>query len=109
MTFRSPWNKPLVMSEFGGGALYGFRGARDQRFTEDYQEVLYEHQVAMLKRIPFLRGTAPWILMDFRSPRRPLPVIQEGWNRKGLLSERGQRKRAFFVLQRFYRELAGER
>ena len=104
--FRSPWNKPLVMSEFGGDALYGHRGPAQQRWTEDYQEVLYQHQIAMLKRIPFLRGTAPWILMDFRSPRRPLPVIQEGWNRKGLVSERGLRKRAFYVLQRFYEELA---
>jgi beta-glucuronidase len=47
--------------------------------------------------------------MDFRSPRRPLPVIQEGWNRKGLVSERGLRKRAFYVLQAFYEELAGRR
>ena len=109
VTFRSPWTKPLVMSEFGADALAGHRGAPDQRFTEDYQEVVYQRQIAMLKRIPFLRGTAPWILMDFRSPRRPLPVIQEGWNRKGLVSERGLRKRAFYVLQAFYQELAGRR
>jgi len=106
--FRSPWEKPLIMSEFGGGALANHRGPKEQRWTEDYQEWVYEHQLPMLKRIPFLRGTAPWILMDFRSPRRPLPTIQEGWNRKGLISERGLRKRAFYVLQRFYRELAGE-
>jgi beta-glucuronidase len=107
VSFRSPWDKPLVMSEFGADALAGYRGPAEQRFTEDYQELLYRKQVAMLKRIPFLRGTAPWILMDFRSPRRPLPVIQEGWNRKGLVSERGLRKRAFYVLQEFYRDLAG--
>jgi len=106
--FRSPWEKPLIMSEFGGGALANHRGPKQQRWTEDYQEWVYEHQLPMLKRIPFLRGTTPWILMDFRSPRRPLPVIQEGWNRKGLISERGLRKRAFYVLQSFYRELAGE-
>jgi beta-glucuronidase len=108
-SFRSPWPKPLIMSEFGGDALFGHRGPREQRWTEDYQEHLYERQIAMLKRIPSLRGTSPWILMDFRSPRRPLPVIQEGWNRKGLVSERGQKKRAFFVLQRFYEELRARR
>jgi beta-glucuronidase len=59
----------------------------------------------MLKRIPFLRGTTPWILMDFRSPRRPLPGIQDYWNRKGLISNRGERKKAFYVLQGWYREL----
>ncbi len=60
----------------------------------------------MLARIPFLRGATPWILMDFRSPRRQLPKIQDFFNRKGLISERGEKKKAFFVLQRFYRELA---
>lgn len=108
-SFRSPWSKPLIMSEFGGDALFGRRGAAQERWTEDYQEALYERQIAMLKRIPFLRGASPWILMDFRSPRRPLPGIQDGWNRKGLLSERGQRKRAFFVLRRFYEELKAGR
>jgi beta-glucuronidase len=60
----------------------------------------------MLKRITFLRGVSPWILTDFRSPRRPLPGIQDYWNRKGLISEWGIRKQAFFVLQRYYREVA---
>ena len=49
---------------------------------------------------------SPWILADFRSPRRLLPGIQDHWNRKGLLSERGQRKKAFFVLRDFYGEKA---
>ena len=96
------------MSEFGGGALAGHHGEPERIWTEEFQERLYRHQVGMLKRIPFLAGTSPWILMDFRSPRRPLPGIQDFWNRKGLLSERGERKRAFFVLRGWYRELAAE-
>ena len=103
--WRSPYEKPLIMSELGGGALAGRHGDAREIWTEEFQESLYEHQVGMLKRIPFLRGTSPWILMDFRSPRRPLPGIQDFWNRKGLVSERGQRKKAFFVLQRWYEEL----
>jgi len=51
---------------------------------------------------------APWILTDFRSPRRPLPRIQDFYNRKGLISSRGERKQAFYVLQRFYRDLIKE-
>jgi beta-glucuronidase len=49
---------------------------------------------------------SPWVLMDFRSPRRPLPGVQNFYNRKGLISDRGQRKQAFYTLQKFYRELA---
>jgi beta-glucuronidase len=44
--------------------------------------------------------------MDFRSPTRLLPGIQDYHNRKGLISNRGQRKQAFYVLQKFYKELA---
>jgi beta-glucuronidase len=57
----------------------------------------------MLTKIPQFRGLSPWILCDFRSPRRPLPGIQDGWNRKGLIGENGTKKKAFYVLQEFYR------
>jgi beta-glucuronidase len=103
----SQYDKPLIMSEFGGDALSGLHGDTLARWTEEYQENLYEHQIAMLKRIPFLRGTTPWILKDFRSPRRTLPHIEDYFNRKGLVSEQGKKKKAFFVLQRFYRALQG--
>ena len=108
MEWRCAYDKPVVMSEFGGDAAFGLHGSALTRFSEEYQQNLYEHQVAMLKRIPFLRGTTPWILMDFRSPRRPLPNIQDFYNRKGLVSDRGQKKKAFFVMQRFYRELSSK-
>jgi len=105
LEWRSKYQKPLVMSEFGGDALYGHHGDALTRWTEEYQESIYQHQIAMLKKISFLRGTSPWILTDFRTPRRPLPKIQDYWNRKGLISNRGEKKKAFYVLQQWYREL----
>jgi beta-glucuronidase len=101
----SDYGKPLIMSEFGADALFGYHGDAGERWTEEYQESLYRHQVAMLKRIPFLRGTSPWVLKDFRSPRRTLPKFQDYFNRKGLLTSDGQKKKAYFVLQDYYREL----
>jgi beta-glucuronidase len=103
--WKTKYDKPLIMSEFGADALYGHHGDSLTRWTEEYQEDLYRHQIAMLRKIPFLRGTSPWILTDFRSPRRPLPGIQDYWNRKGLLSIRGEKKKAFYVMQQWYREL----
>ena len=32
----------------------------------------------------------------------PTPPL--GWNRKGLISEKGVKKRAFFVLQKYYKK-----
>ena len=105
LEWRSKYQKPLIMSEFGGDALYGHHGDALTRWTEEYQESIYQHQIAMLKKIPFLRGAAPWILTDFRSPRRPLPKIQDYWNRKGLISNRGEKKKAFYILRGWYREI----
>ena len=52
-----------------------------------------------------IKGMTPWILYDFRCPRRT-SLIQKYYNRKGLLSEdKKYRKPAFYVLQKFYEEL----
>jgi beta-glucuronidase len=103
--WSSKYDKPMILSEFGADALFGKHGDAQIRWTEEYQGALYQHQIAMLKRIPFLCGTTPWILKDFRSPRRTLPGIEDYFNRKGLLSDHGEKKKAFFVLQEFYQEL----
>ena len=102
--WATPFDKPVVISEFGGGAKAGLHGPEEHRWTEEYQAAVYRGQIAMLRRVPFIRGMTPWILTDFRSPRRPLARIQDYWNRKGLISDRGERKLAFYVLQEYYRE-----
>jgi beta-glucuronidase len=104
LIWQSKYNKPLIISEFGAGALYGLHGDTLTRWSEEYQANVYKHQIDMLKKIPFLQGMSPWILTDFRSPRRPLPNIQDFWNRKGLISDRGSKKKAFYILQSFYEE-----
>ncbi len=106
MKWQMTWNKPLIVSEFGGGAVYGRHGDADERWTEEYQENLFQHQLGMVERMPNLAGLTPWVLMDFRSPLRMLPGVQDYHNRKGLISDRGQRKLAFYTLQNFYRKLA---
>lgn len=102
--WKISYDKPLIVSEFGGGAKAGLHGTEDQRWTEEYQASIYRHQIGMLNKIPQLRGSTPWILMDFRSPERPLPGIQDGFNRKGLISDQGRKKAAFYILQKAYKE-----
>lgn len=98
------YEKPLVFSEMGGAAVAGYHGDKTQIWTEEYQEELYRKTLRMIdERMPPVAGISPWILMDFRSPRRLLPQIQDGFNRKGLISNRGQKKKAFYILQEWYR------
>ena len=107
-TWDIRYQKPLIMSEWGGGAKAGLHtpvgSTNPNLWTEEYQAEIYRHQIAMLNRIPQLRGTSPWILMDFRSPRRLNTGIQDNFNRKGLISDQGIKKQAFFILQKAYKD-----
>ncbi|MGM9735721.1 MAG: glycoside hydrolase family 2 protein [Candidatus Cryptobacteroides sp.] len=108
------WNvapgKPVLISEFGGEALYGQSGDENvaSSWSEDYQARLYRDNLEMFRHIPNLAGVSPWILFDFRSPFRFHPVNQDGWNRKGLVSDRGERKKAWYIIHDWYRHLAEE-
>jgi beta-glucuronidase len=98
------YNKPIIISEFGGEAVAGLHGDASQIWTEEYQAVLYSKTLQMIdSRMPHVSGISPWVLKDFRSSRRLLPQIQDGFNRKGLISDKGQRKKAFYVLQQWYK------
>jgi len=98
------YDKPIILSEFGAGALHGYRADPLTRWSEDYQALIYEEYIEMTKRIPNYAGMSPWILKDFRSHRRFHGRFQAGWNRKGLIDQTGKRKLAFDVLQNYYNE-----
>ena len=100
--FQIKYNKPVIITEVGGDALAGYHGDEDTRWTEEYQESLYKYQIPFMSTMSGLRGMTPWILTDFRSPRRQHPFFQDFWNRKGLISETGKKKKAFYVLKDFY-------
>ena len=102
-TYKASMEKPIIVSEFGGDALQGFYADSLTRWSEDYQAYLYKENIAMFDRIDGLAGMTPWILADFMTPLRQLPDVQDGWNRKGLISEKGIKKKAFYVLKEYYR------
>ena len=102
MTWEIPYEKPVIVSEFGGGAVAGRHGDKGERWTEEFLENLYIENLAMLEKIDGLCGTSPWVLKDFRSPRRPLAGTQDYFNRKGLVSDQGVKKKAFYIVQKWY-------
>jgi beta-glucuronidase len=100
--FSIKYDKPVMITEFGADALAGYHGDADTRFSEEYQDALYRNQFKMFQAIPGLRGITPWVLADFRSPRRQHPYFQDFWNRKGLVSETGKKKMAYWTLKEYY-------
>ena len=99
---ENPTGKPAIFTEFGAGALAGHHGTKDDIWTEEFQVDVIEGNLEMMSKLDWVAGTSPWILKDFRSPKRVLPGIQDGFNRKGLVSERGVRKAAFETMRQFY-------
>jgi beta-glucuronidase len=100
------YQKPIIISEFGGEAKFGSnRGPKDEAasWSEEYQEQIYKDQVKLFEVTPNLAGVCAWILIDYRSPTRMHPVYQQGYNRKGLLSELGEKKKAWYVLNQYYK------
>lgn len=98
------YNKPVIISEFGGGAIEGFHADKETRWSEEYQEYMYQENLAMFDKIDGVVGLTPWILVDFMTPLRQLPDVQDGWNRKGLVSESGAKKKAFYIMQNYYKK-----
>ncbi len=100
------YNKPVLISETGAGALQGFSADSLTVWSEEHQEYFYNKQLKMINNQKQIKGLTPWILVDFRSPRRQHPVFQNFWNRKGLVSSTGVKKKAFYVLKKFYDEIS---
>ncbi|MDI3320944.1 glycoside hydrolase family 2 protein [Pinibacter soli] len=101
--WATKYNKPLFISETGAEALGGYHADAGTLWSEEFQEWYYQEQVAMLKRMPDnFTGISPWILADFRSPRRNNATYQEGWNNKGLIDQHGRKKKAFYVMKAYY-------
>jgi beta-glucuronidase len=107
-TWKVAYDKPFFISETGAEGNFGFHAEKTARFSEEYQEWYYQEQIKMFEeRFPdSFSGLSPWILADFRSPRRNNPNYQEGWNTKGLISKNGEKKKAFYVLQAYYKKIA---
>ena len=106
--WKTVYDKPVIISEFGGGALQGFFSDSLEIWSEDFQAWVYRENIKMFKRVPGLSGLTPWILADFQSPLRQLPDVQDGWNRKGLVSEKGVKKKAFYILREYYENVDKE-
>lgn len=96
--------KPVIISETGADCVAGFHGDVKELFTEEHMVDVYRHQVEFVKQFNYIQGMSPWLLYDFRAPRR-MNRFQCGFNLKGLIAaDKKTKKQAFYILQQFYLE-----
>jgi len=100
-------DRPFIYSEFGSEAMYGQDGDANKAWSwgELHQEKLYKDHVTMFANIANLRGVAPWVMVDFKSPYRLHQTQQNYWNRKGVISDKGLYKKAWYVLYDYYNSI----
>lgn len=106
--FSNSFGKPMIISEFGAGAKQGLHSKDALLWSEEYQAKVYRAQLHMLAKSPYVQGFSPWVLKDFRSHLRELNGIQDTYNRKGLVSEVGKKKKAFYVLKNYYEQQSAD-
>ena len=96
-------NKPIIASEFGAGANYGFRDRSHCKWTEEYQaDVLRDHLNYYLND-PNVSGAFIWQFADCR-------VSEEVWfakrarchNNKGVVDEYRRPKLAYDVVKEMF-------
>ena len=95
-------DKPVIMSEFGGGAVYGHRSFEAFRWSEEYQAKLHEHCLNLFLNDPMIVGTYIWQFTDIRTSTEMGVSRARGYNNKGLLNEHRNPKAAFFVVKEIY-------
>lgn len=98
-------NKPIILSEFGGGAIPGYRNPNRCKWSEEYQCDILDESLRVYLNHPDIVGTAIWQFCDVR--------ITSGWNwdrrprtmnNKGVVDQNRQPKLAYEIVKRRHHE-----
>lgn len=98
--------KPLIISEIGAGAIYGFHDPIGQaKWSEERQCTILGNQIRAVLTHPDCSGLFLWQFADVR--------VDEGWamarprthNNKGVVNEYRQPKMAFALVRELFRSL----
>lgn len=101
-------DKPVIMSEFGGAAVYGHRNFETYRWSEEFQAKLISHCLNLFHSDPMFVGTYIWQFCDVRTSFEAGISRARGYNNKGLLNEYRNPKASFFATREIYHRLANK-
>jgi beta-glucuronidase len=107
---RGGRGKPVIMSEFGAAALYGYHNPNKCKWTEEYQAAVLDESLRVYLSMPGIVGVAIWQFCDCR-------VTQGGdkghWNtrprchnNKGVVDEFRRRKMSYEAVKKRMLEAA---
>lgn len=101
-------HKPLIISEYGGGAIYGFHDVMQVKWSEEYQAELLEKTTTELMQVPEVAGLFIWQFCDTRVSQdwpQNWPMSRpKSRNNKGLVDEYRRPKMGYYAIQKIWRE-----
>ena len=101
-------NKPVIFSEFGCGALYGFHSPFDEvRWSEEYQRDLLDYVLNLFHNDEMVKGFYIWQYCNIRTIHDNLNRVR-CYNNKGLVDEYRNPKSAYFKVKELYHKFAKE-
>ena len=95
-------NKPIVMSEFGTGAIFGNKTFEELRWSENYQVEFYRHTLDLFLNDEDISGVYLWQFSDIRSNPQWSLMRVRGFNNKGLVNEYRQPKLAYYTVKEIF-------
>lgn len=99
---------PILFSEFGGGALYGFHDAECPKWSEEYQAKLLDYCLNLFHGHPSVQGAFVWQFCDIRTCAEMGFSRARGFNNKGIMNEHRRPKAAYYAVQKCYKAFAEE-
>jgi beta-glucuronidase len=97
---------PLIVSEFGAGAVYGERTRENQKWSEGYQADLLVDAIETFRARESVTGFTIWQYCDTRTDRRKEMGRPKSKNNKGIVDEYRRPKEAYRAVREL---LTGER
>ncbi len=103
-------HKPVVMSEFGAGGIYGVTELEeDVTWSENYQSDFLEYVLELFRADPRISGRLIWQYCDMRAGTRTCAegisrALQRprSFNNKGLVNEYRRPKMAYYTVKKAY-------
>ena len=96
--------KPFVISEFGCGAISGFKSFEFARWSENYQYVFLQTYINAIIKRDFIGGAFISTFQDYRcSPRSGFFEHPKEYNNTGIVDMHRNPKIAYYMVQELYK------
>ena len=86
---------PLLITEFGAGAVRGQHGGEHVPWTEEFQARVLQANIECFQSHPHVGGCFIWCWADFEDPTRLENIFERGFNNKGIVDAARYPKAAY--------------